>query len=176
MDYNTAFVETCRKFGEQRLDIAAKAKTKEDWQALWTGPAHPYPFTWGPCWKMCIEYRVDDYPAEIGFFLDILGLDSNALGADFAMLMNSEQEFTFAVKPAGAEGSTPPNAIRLQFMLNDLLQTAEELEKRGIVFEVFPQPSEPGSPLYTGMFRTPHGIAVDLWGMVSESPAPSSIE
>ena len=162
----TSLREQCQAFGESRLAVAKEAKTPEDWVRLWKDPAYPYTFRWGTCWTFCIEYKVEDFAAEIGFFLDILGLDSNALGADFAMLMSPDNMFYFAVKPAQEGGSTPPDAIRLQFMLSDLLETAAELEKRGVEFESEPQPVEPDSPLYHGLFRTPHGIAVDLWGLV----------
>lgn len=166
MEYEATFIETCRQYGEERIGIAAKAKSTEDWQQLWTSPAHPYPFIWGTCWKMCMEYRVDDYAAEVGFFLDVLGLDSISISPEFTLLTNPAQDFVFSVKPAGSQGSTPPDALRLQFMLSGLLDTFAELEDRGILFSDLLHPCEDGSSLYTCVFQTPHGIAVDLWGLV----------
>ncbi|HLK56187.1 MAG TPA: hypothetical protein VKU00_06470 [Chthonomonadaceae bacterium] len=163
--------QQCREYGESRLAVSREAKSQEDWQRLWRDPAHPYVFQWGTCWKQCIEYRVEDFAAEIGFFLDVVGLDSNALGPDFAMLTNKEGDFYFAVKPTGDVPPTPPDAIRLQFMLTDVLNTAAELERRGVVFEQPVAPDAPESPLVTGYFRTPHGIAVDLWGLVKPEPS-----
>jgi len=55
--------------------------------------------------------------------------------------------------------------------------TATELERRGIKLEQWPQPCADGSTLYIGYFRTPHGICVDLWGLVAgadkTNPEPS---
>ena len=158
---------TARELGEARLDVASKAKTPEDWQTLWAAPLHPFPFKWGTCWKQCIEYVVDDFPAELGFFTDVLGLECNALDESFAMLMGPEAEFYFAIKPSTVDGpATPRDAIRLQFMIEAIVETAVELERRGIEFEKPVQPYGPGSPMHTGYFRTPHGICVDLWGLV----------
>jgi hypothetical protein len=139
------------------------------------GPAHApsgaeldYPFRWGVGWKQCVEYRVDDFSSEIAFFIDTLGFPTNAFGPDYAMFTSPDQAFYFSVVPAPpGESSTPPASIRLQFMIENIVGVVSDLERRGIVFEERPGPWEPGSPLYTGYFRTPHGICIDLWGMVA---------
>jgi hypothetical protein len=156
-----------RAFGKARIDIAQRAHSREDWDKLWKRPIHPFPFAWGDCWKQCVEYKVDDFAAEVGFFIDILGLPVNAFDPGYAMFTSPHGDFFFAVVPAPEDGeSTPPDALRLQFMVTDILATTTELESRGIEFEQPPQPCQPGSSLYIGYFRTPHGICVDLWGMV----------
>ncbi len=160
-------LETCRKFGQDRLAIAEKAQSPADWMQLWYDPINPYPFTWGSCWKGCIEYRAADYAVEIGFWLDLIGLDSNTLSSDFTMLMSPDQAFYFAVVPTGDAAPTPADAIRIQFMLQDIVASAAQLQERGIEFEQPAQPESPGSPLYKAVLRTPAGIAVDLWGIVS---------
>ena len=156
-----------RALGKARLDIARRAQTPAEWQALWRPPAHPFPFTWGERWKQCVEYRVDDFAAEIGFYIDILGLPVNALDPDYAMFTSPQGDFFFAVVPADAGDSTPPDAIRLQFMLNDIFAAVEELESRGIAFEQPPQRVHPSAALHIATFRTPHGICIDLWGMLA---------
>ena len=156
-----------RAYGKARIDIAVRATNPAEWQKLWKKPAFPYPFTWGENWKQCIEYKVDDFPAEVGFFIDILGLPINAFDPGYAMFTSPKGEFYFAVIPTlEGEKSTPPDSIRIQFMLEDIFQTASELERRGIQFEQWPQACSEGSSLYIGYFRTPHGICVDLWGLV----------
>ena len=155
-----------RALGKARLDIARRAQSPAEWQALWKPPAHPFPFTWGERWKQCVEYRVDDFAAEIGFFIDILGLPVNALDPDYAMFTSPQGDFFFAVVPADEGDSTPPDAIRLQFMLDDIFATVEELESRGIAFEQPPQRVHPSAALHIATFRTPHGICIDLWGML----------
>jgi catechol 2,3-dioxygenase-like lactoylglutathione lyase family enzyme len=110
---------------------------------------------------------VDDFAAEVGFYTDILGLAVNALDPAYAMFTSPSADFYLAVVPTPPGGrSTPPDAMRIQFMVSDVLATARELEKRGIAFEQWPQPCSGGSALYVGYFRTPHGICVDVWGLV----------
>jgi len=154
-----------RALGKARLDIARRAQSPADWQSLWKAPAHDFPFAWGERWKQCIEYRVDDFAAEVGFFIDILGLSVNALDPDYAMFTSPGGDFFFAVVPAGDAPSTPPDAFRLQFMLADIFSTVDELERRGIAFAEPPQPVQPHSELHIATFLTPHGICIDLWGI-----------
>jgi catechol 2,3-dioxygenase-like lactoylglutathione lyase family enzyme len=162
-----------RAFGKARIDIAQRAKSREDWERLWKRPSHTFPFVWGEAWKQCIEYKVDDFAAEVGFFIDVLGLPINAFDPNYAMFTSPHGDFFFAVVPTPeAENPTPPDAFRLQFMVADILDTTKELEGRGIEFEQQPQPCQVGSSLYIGYFRTPHGIPVDLWGMV-KAPKPA---
>jgi hypothetical protein len=87
------------------------------------------------------------------------------------MFTSPSQDFFLAVVPAApGERSTPPDALRIQFLVNDILKTTRELERRGVAFEQRPQPCQPGSAMYIGFFRTPHGVCVDLWGLVERAP------
>lgn len=164
-----------RAYGRARLDIAQRARTRQDWDRLWKRPQFSFPFVWGQHWKQCIEYRVDDFAAEVGFMIDILGLPVNAFNAEFAMFTGLNREFYFAVTPAPpGVASTPPDSIRIQFMVDDLFATTEELQRRGVVFEAEPQAVAEGSLQWIAVFRTPHGICMELWGMVEpveENPA-----
>jgi catechol 2,3-dioxygenase-like lactoylglutathione lyase family enzyme len=165
-----------RAFGKARIDIAERAKNPTDWEKLWKPPSNSFPFVWGKSWKQCVEYRVDDFAAEVGFFIDVLGLPVNAFDPGYAMFTSPQGDFFFAVVPTPhAEQSTPPDAIRLQFMVKDITATTSELEQRGIFFEQPPQPLRPGSSLSIGYFRTPHGICVELWGM-AEAITSSGVE
>lgn len=156
-----------RAYGKARLDIAQRVHSPADWQRLWLPPAQDFPFKWGKPWKQCVEYKVDDFAAEVGFYIDVLGLPVIALDPDYAMFTSPGGDFYFAVVPAlGGRGSTPPDAIRLQFMLADILATVNVLEDRGIEFEAPPLPVQDGSDLHIGYFRSPHGIPIELWGMV----------
>ena len=155
-----------RAYGKARIDIAQRAATRDDWDRLWKKSTFPFPFSWGQSWKQCIEYKVADFPAEVGFFIDILGFPVNAFDPDYAMFTSPGGEFFFSVVPAqDDEESTPSEAIRLQFMVAKIIETAVELERRGVVFEHWPAPAGENSPLWIGSFRTPHGIGIDLWGI-----------
>jgi catechol 2,3-dioxygenase-like lactoylglutathione lyase family enzyme len=156
-----------RAYGKARIDIASRAKNQAQWEELWKIPANSFPFVWGESWKQCIEYRVDDFPAEVGFYIDILGLPINALDSGYAMFTSPQGDFFFSVvSTPHNEPSTPPDAFRLQFMLKDIIATTSKLQQRGIDFEQSPQPLQPGSSLSIASFRTPHGICVELWGKV----------
>lgn len=155
-----------RAYGKARIDIAQRAQSEDDWYDLWKESSNPFPFRWGKNWKQSIEYKVDDFAAEIGFFIDIMGLPVNAFDPDYAMFTSPGRDFYFSVVPAFEdEESTPPESIRIQFMVEDIFDLIDELEQRGVIFEQQPQPCEPGSSLYIAYFRTPHGICVDLWGI-----------
>jgi catechol 2,3-dioxygenase-like lactoylglutathione lyase family enzyme len=162
-----------RAFGKARIDFAVRARNQTQWEKLWVHPVNTFPFFWGESWKQCIEYKVDDFPAEVGFFIDVLGLPINALDPGYAMFTSPKADFFFAVVPTPpTEASTPPDAFRLQFMVKDIVSTTDELQRRGINFEQIPQQLHPGSSLSTASFRTPHGICVELWGKVETSISP----
>jgi hypothetical protein len=162
-----------RAFGKARIDIARRAKNQAQWEKLWKQPSNSFPFVWGESWKQCVEYRVDDFPAEVGFFIDILGLPINALDQGYAMFTSPQGDFFFSVVPTPhTEQSTPPDAFRLQFMVKDIIATSHELQHRGIDFEQPPQSLHPDSSLSITSFRTPHGICVELWGKVEVGISP----
>jgi hypothetical protein len=167
-----------RAYGKARLDIARRVQTQQDWDALWRPPTHTFPFSFSTTssWKQCLEYRVDDFAAEIGFWIDILGLQVNAFGPDYVQFSSPGGEFTFAVTSTlEYQSSTPPGSMRIQFFVQNLLQTVEELERRSLAFDQPPAPQQPDSVLYYATFSTPHGIPIDLWGEVDATPGPVKI-
>ncbi len=154
-----------RAIGKARLDFAGRAQNQSDWEKQWISPPYSFPFAWGESWKQCVEYRVDDFPAEVGFFIDILGFSVNALDPSYAMFTSPQAEFFISIIPTlSNEQSTPPDAIRLQFMVKDIARSTQALQQRGISFDHTPQPLHPGSTLKISSFRTPHGISIELWG------------
>ncbi|MFN2197532.1 MAG: VOC family protein [Anaerolineales bacterium] len=154
-----------RAYGKARLDIAARAQSREEWEDLWKPPINEFPFEWGRYWKHCVEYRVDDYAAEVGFYIDVLGFPVNAFDPNYAQFTSPDGEFFIAVVPSTPENpATPPDALRLQFMIRNLKFTASELTNRGVTFEQPPTPLQPGSQLMLAVFRSPHGLVVELWG------------
>ena len=169
MSVNYPVSARVRAYGKARLEVARRAASPQERAKLWKPPAHPFPFVWGREWKQCVEYKVDDYAAEVGFLIDVLGLVVKSFDPEYAMFTSPRGDFLFSVAQANEDNpSTPPDALRIQFMVADILETAAELEQRGIQFEQPPQPCQPGSSLHIGYFRTPHGICIDLWGMVEQ--------
>jgi catechol 2,3-dioxygenase-like lactoylglutathione lyase family enzyme len=166
-----------RAYGKARLDIANRAKSRQDWDQLWKVSTHPFPFKWGSSWKHCVEYNVDDFPAEVGFYIDILGMPVNAFDPSYAMFTSPDGDFFIGVVPTSTGVvSTPRDAIRLQFMVSNILEVTRELERRGVIFDQQPEPIQAGSSLYIGYFRTPHGIPIGLWGDLNEFIKPNDFE
>jgi hypothetical protein len=154
-----------RAYGKARLDMARRMQSQDDWERLWVAPRHPFPFRWREAWKYSFEYTVDEFAAEVGFFIDVLGFPVTAIGPDYAMFTSPDDGFHFAVVPTPPDGRpTPPDTVCMQFMVADIVETAAELESRGVVFESRPRPVSTGSRQLSGYFRTPNGICVDLWG------------
>lgn len=167
-----------RAYGRARVEIAQRISSPQDWEKLWKPAQNPFPFTWGKYWKQCIEYRVDDFVSEVGFFVDILGLPVIAFDPTYAMFTSPNGDFTFAVaQSADEKSSTPPEAIRIQFMVDRIFETTEELERRGILFSRKPEPITEGSSMLVASFQTPHGIYLDLWGEEASegSKAPENL-
>jgi hypothetical protein len=165
-----------RAFGRARLEIAQKIQNQQDWENLWKPPMQNFPFVWGPHWKQCIEYKVDDFTAEVGFFIDVLGLPVNAFNPDYAMFTSPDQEFYFAVIPVRpGMSATPADALRIQFMVTDIFSLTEILKGRGIIFDHEPAPVTEGSAQWVASFKTPHGICLEIWGLVEMVPVESEI-
>ena len=157
-----------RAYGKARIDIAKRAATRDDWDQLWKKPTNPFPFSWGSSWKQCVEYKVADFPSEVGFFIDILGFPVNAFDPDYAMFTSPNGDFYFSVVPTWeGETPTPAGAIRLQFMVQDIIATAIELERRGVIFDQMPARVANNSAFMIGVFHTPNGMRIELWGFES---------
>lgn len=160
-----------RAYGKARIDVTVRAKDEHDWQKLWKQPRFGFPFDWGDSWKHCIEYKVDDFAAEVGFFIDYLGLPVAAFSPSYAMFTSPGQDFFFSFSSVReGEQSTPPETIRMQFRVRDIQRTVEELEERGIIFEKRPDDSEDMDTILKGCFRSPHGICIELLGIPEEEP------
>jgi len=163
-----------RALGKARIDITRRARDEHEWQAQWREPRFSFPFTWEGGWRHCIQYTVDDFAAEVGFFIDVLGFPVNAFSPSYAQFTSPDQAFFFSVAAtqAGCQ-STPVDSLRIQFLVNDLMGTVEELERRGINFERKPQAGEAFPAI--AILRSPHGVAIELWGVLldqSDDPLP----
>ena len=160
-----------RAYGKARIDITRRAQSEAEFQQLWRQPVNSFPFEFSNEWKFCVEYKVDDFAAEVGFYIDILGFPVIAFSPSYAQFTDPQGDFRISVASLrDGEKSTPADTLRLQFMVKDILQLAEMLEKRGIIFERKPEPIQEGSSQAVGYFRTPHGICMDLWGEIAQKP------
>lgn len=152
-----------RAYGKARIDITRRAKDEDEWRRLWKAPSQPYAFTAGEGWKFNVAYTVDDYAAEIGFLIDVLGFQVLAFSPSQAQITSPEGSFALTVVAAREAGaSTPPDALRLQLNVEAILQTVRELERRGVSIDQQPAPVLAGDAWQIASFRTPHGITIEL--------------
>ncbi len=166
-----------RAYGKARIDITRRAKDEEEWRRLWKAPSQPYAFTAGEGWKFNLVYTVDDYAAEIGFFIDVLGFQVLAFSPSQAQLASSDGNFAFTVLAAKDEGTgTPPEALHLQLNVEAITQTVRELERRGVSIDQQPTPVQPGSTWQIASFRTPHGVTIELLNESLADDAPPASE
>lgn len=157
-----------RAYGKARIDITRRASDESEWQSKWRAPLHSYPFTPGEGWQFCFEYKVDDFAAEVGFFIDVLGFEVRAFSPSYAQFTDPYNDFCFGVAATQeGEQSTDPETIRLQFNVDHILETVKTLEMRGIVFQQPPVPISGQPHLLVGYFRSPHGVCIDLFGEIS---------
>ena len=151
------------------MDLADRGRARITAAGAGSAPAPTpaFPFKWGECWTHTVEYRVADFEAEVGFFLDVMGFRPNALGPDYAMFTGPNRDFFLSIVPANdVAEATPGDTLRLGFMIQEIEKVAAELRRRGVELEKpVARYQESEAPLYTARFRTPNGIAVDLWGM-----------
>jgi hypothetical protein len=166
-----------RAYGKARIDVTRRAKDEDEWRRLWKDPAQPYPFKSGAYWKFSVVYSVEDYAAEIGFLIDVLGLPVLAFSPSQAQLASPDGAISLTILAAGEDSpSSPPEALRLQLNVEAILQTVKELERRGITFDQQPMPVQAGSAWQMASFRTPHGITIDLLGEATVEEIPAEPE
>ena len=155
--------EACERFGKRRLAVHAHIASREDWKRKWPKPAHAYPFKWGDCWQAVIEFGVKDFAAELGFYLDILGMKMNAIWDDHAMIMTPDGEYAFTIFKA----KITTRGMNLQFMIGNIVAAVRQLKRRGVTVKQDLK-AEWGeqSPMRTFRMSTPNGHVITLWGMV----------
>jgi predicted enzyme related to lactoylglutathione lyase len=164
----TDLLERARALGVARLDALTPGMRASAELAPWAPAADGPAFSIGDCWTQCTFYAVDDYEAELGFYLDILGLKTFTINDVSSMVTSPKNEFFIGVNRADDDQpATNPSSLRIQFMVDRIEEVVAELERRGIAFDVRPAPESEGSPMWFGTMRSPNGVRVDLWGMVA---------
>lgn len=159
------WIKECRLLGHNRIRISEQAESRDEWERLWEPPKFDYSLKLVPWWKMTIEYKVFDFAAEIGFFIDILGFTISALSSKYAMLTNPTEDFHISIVEVEDESkTTPQDAFKIEFMVEDIDELQEELHNRGIVFEREPAPfGNHDSNFVLGTLRTPNNLQIGLW-------------
>lgn len=153
-----------RAYGKARIDITRRARDEADWRRMWKAPLNTFPFSPQRNVKLSLGYSVEDFPAEIGFFIDVLGFPVFAFSPHYAQFTNPEQNLFISVSAVNEnEACMPPGDVRLQFWVADLDQMVKDLEQRGIAFEQPPVQLIEPSGYQIASFRTPGGLVIELW-------------
>lgn len=156
-----------RALGKARIDVTRRAKDEREWQMLWREPRYAYPLQLGEGWRYCVEYSVEDFAAEIGFYIDVLGLPVSAFSTSYAQFTSPEEEFYLGVRAAEVDQPAAAGAMRIQFQVQDLPRTVEMLERRGVAVTQNPIPPD----RLIASFHSPNGAWIELWGEARlESP------
>jgi len=171
--YNmTDFINKCRAFGKNRLELSSKMKTPDDWKEKWPDSENDYIYKLGPCWTHMIEYYVDDFEAEVGFMIDVMGFKTFIVDTNerVCIVTNPGHNFYFSFYEASKQGKepTPKDALKLSLMVEDIEEVGKKLESREIQFCDKLHPSMEGSPMLRGFIRTPAGIPIEFWGMAKQ--------
>jgi hypothetical protein len=160
--YNSDQCKELEKLGSKRIDDYLDGKSFEPTKDLYSN-------FWGNCWKLSFEYKVSNFAAEVGFFIDILGFNVNIFSSTYAMFTNPDQDSFFSViKSQGNEKPTPPESIRLHFVVKDLFLLVNELKKKSLVVIFPPESAGEETDLYSALLETPSGINMELWGTKRE--------
>jgi hypothetical protein len=172
------FTARCRTYGIERLRAAAAIHTRRDVERMWREPANPFAFAFADGWKHTVALRIMDFPAEVGFYVDVLGFAANAIAADYVMLTSPRREFFLSLVQAGKRAATPPETISLEFMVSGLRATVDALRTRGIAVSSA-SPHSSGSPLHRASLDTPNGFKLTLWGFeraTERTPASAVVQ
>jgi hypothetical protein len=170
-----------RAYGKARIDITRRARDEVEWRRLWKDPSQPYPFKPGQGWTFNLVYTVEDYAAEIGFLIDVLGFPVLAFSPSQAQLASPAGGFALTILSARQDRpGTPPDAVCLQLNVEALAQTVKELERRGVAFDQQPAPVGEDPAWQCAAFRTPHGVVIELLSeelpdQAEEQPARANI-
>lgn len=161
-----------RAYGKARIDVTRRAINEQEWQSQWREPMNDFPFATGAGWQFSFDYKVDDFAAEVGFFIDVLGFPVRAFSPSYAQFTSPGGEICFGVLATSqGEESTPPDSIRLYLNVHNIQQASKELIRRGIAYETTPGADQSGTPVHTGYFRSPHGVIIELWNDAGTEPA-----
>jgi hypothetical protein len=162
-----------RAYGRARVEIFNQVTSQQDWIRLWKPATHPFPFFWADAWKTTFEFEVNDYPSEVGFFTDILGLTVDEFGEEFVRFILPEAAICLTVKHNPSTPFPVDPSMRLQIHINRLTETISELKNRGVKFTQLPSEIQTGTGEAKATLITPNGVSIDLIG---EYTAPQVTE
>ncbi|MBC8342460.1 MAG: hypothetical protein H8E61_00585 [Bacteroidetes bacterium] len=162
------FHQICNQFGKSRLEFLSKATQSGKAIEKWPSPSHYFPFHFGRFWQMTIEYKVNDFESEVGFFSDILGFRIITLSVNYAMFSVPDNTFQISfLRQSSTHSALEMKSFKIEILIERILELTEELKSRGIAFNQ--NPTKVGIDNHSFIncgFSTPNGLDICLWEQV----------
>ena len=111
--------------------------------------------------RQMFEYQVEDFEAELGFYVSVLGLANIALTDEYALFKHPEHEYCISFRKNTSNVTAANTGLKLLFMTTNIPTAVAHLELSGLVPEC---EIRKGSPVQDVIhFATPAGVAVEIW-------------
>lgn len=83
-----------------------------------------------------IEYKVNNYFEEVGFWRKVFGLEFLSISKDYAILKHPENSWTFSIKKWESSMIDSSNDFKIQFYTDDLDESIKHIEHSGVEFSI----------------------------------------
>ena len=117
------------------------------------------PFTPWPDFplRFTAEYPVMDFPLEVGFWAEKMGLQFLVLDAVYAVCTDKQNSFTFSFQ--ASREACDLSGIKIQWFTDKLDEAIAHLNAKQIRFEIHQH-----SPIQRfARLRSPAGVTVEIW-------------
>ena len=160
------FVADCEKLGIERLSRFCSLENREERRELLSNNKYSFDITLDDSRKQWTEYHVDNFEAELGFYVDILGMKAQSLNQDYAVVHNEPREFYIGFWRASKDKpATPTGSISICFFFENIRNGVAKLKDRGVEFtdNIKPFPDENGT-CRLAKLKTPNNHNIEIWG------------
>ena len=107
--------------------------------------------------RFTVEYPVTDFPLEVGFWAEKLGLHFLSLDSEYAICTDTTNSFTFSFQ--SSEKTYDLAAIKIQWFTDDLNEAISFLNERGVSYQLHTK----SAVQRFVRFHSPAGITVEIW-------------
>lgn len=111
--------------------------------------------------QQMFEYPVEDFEAEVGFYVRVFGFPTIALTNEYALFKHPDKGYCMSFRKAEGAPAGSLQGLKLLFMTTDIPATEAHLEQTTLVPD---RDIRKGSPVQDVIhFATPAGLAVEIW-------------
>lgn len=139
-------IKALRQIGETTINTESHAVESLPMQRWTDFPLH-----------FSVEYKVKDYAAEIGFWVQTFGVTLLSIDDEYALLTDADRTFTISIKADYVAHDV--SGFSLQWFTDNLGDTTDALDARGIAYETYYQSSNQRFV----RLQTPAGVNVEIW-------------